>query len=108
VSEVFSVQPWGAYALPYILSAWVATRCGRRGWGDDPAPRFLVILTAVTVALGARALLLWALGASFLSPGIDTALVMVVYNGILGAVIFSLLEPIRAQLVAPPRRRRLQ
>jgi len=105
--EVLSVQPWGAYALPYVTSAWITSRCGRKGWGDDPLPRFIVILIAVAAALGARALLLRAFGASHLLPGIYSALVTVLYDGILGTLIFSLLDPIRGRLVAPPRPRRL-
>lgn len=108
LSEVLSVEPWGAYALPYLTAAWVCSRFVRRGWGDDVPARFIVILLAVAAALAARGVLLRVFGSSDLSPGLDAALVMILYNGILGVFIFSLLDPIRGQLVAPPRLGRLQ
>jgi len=102
-----AADPLGVQVISYASAACFACRAGAMGWGESVAPRFLALTGAAAVALLVREALLWALEVEERMPDIGLALASVLYQGVLGAIVFVLLDPLRPRLVAPPRPRLL-
>lgn len=105
VVDALSLEPWGVHGLGYTVASMLLLVARRVSRTDDVAVRFLLVALASLTVAGLRFAMLWKPGATTLAEEALAAGATALYNGILGSLVFALLDPVRTRLVTPARGR---